>query len=129
MNDTSNLYTRRFPIFHNGSERIPIQAGTYMTEVMPEEFQLGAFYLAFYNSNGGIITPTGGSIVVEFSPIEGQWHQLNENGTITATTVGASATYTVPTFCTYARQGRMTFDSDIAGGAYCRAFFWRGVNS
>ena len=129
MGDISNLFQKLYPIMHNGSERIPIEEGTYNSVIMPEDFQQGAFFLAFYNSNGGIVTPTAGTITVELSPIEGQWHGLNENGVITATTVGANATYVVPAFCTLVRQGRMRFDSAIAGGAYCRAFFWRGISA
>ena len=136
MYDSANLYQKIYPIFTpSGAKEIPVTDtdgmainGTYLSEDMAEDFQQGAFFIAFYNSDGNIATPTGGTIEVQLSPIDGQWHSLDRNGQIEATTVGELATYVIPAFCTLVRQGRMTLN-DIQGAAYCKAFFWRGITS
>ena len=132
MSDTANLYQKTFDVLHQGSIQLPIAAGSYSTIRMPDDFQQGSFFIAFYNSAGVLTAPTAGSITIELSPIEGQWHGLAQNGTIMANTVGAQATYIVPTFCTLVRWARINFDANIAAagtGGYANAFFWRGITA
>ncbi len=126
--DTANLFSKKFPVLFNDIDRLPITNGIYFTELMPEDFQQGAFYLQFFDTLGDVVTPSAGTITVQISPIEGQWHLLDRHGTIAASSVGAISTYTVPVFCALARQGRVQFDG-IAGADHCRAFFWRGITA
>ena len=127
---TANLFQKVFYCQHNNSERLPPNDATYLTDEMPEDFQMGALYLAFYNSAGSIVTPTGGSVVLELSPIDGQWHGLTRNGTINAMTTGPTATYIVPTFCTLVKWARVRFIGITGADVdHARALIWRGITS
>ncbi len=86
----------------------------------------GVFIIAFFDANGDPVTPTGGTIIPEMSPIAGQWQQAGAGDTtINATSVIAgAATYNIPVFSGPAREGRLTF-SGITGATSAIAYFWR----
>ncbi len=129
--DTANLFSKVYPCLHNTSQRLPITQATYMTERMPDDFQQTSVFIAFYNDSDQIVAPTAGEVKIQVSPIEGQWHDLNMNGTIMANTVGATASYVVPQINSLVRWGRVVFNNQIAGNnvEYARAFFWRGISA
>jgi len=115
----------------SGNTQLPIADATLTTFDQPGSdidisTESGVFIIAFYDANGDPATPTGGTIVPEMSPIEGQWQGSGGGDTtINATAVIAgSATYTIPVFPGPARAGRLTF-SGITGVASAVAYFWR----
>lgn len=115
----------------NGRQEISVADGVYSTFTNPGSeidigTETGVFVIAFYDSSGSPVTPTGGTIVPEMSPIRGQWQQAGSgSATIDATTVIAgTATYTVPVFAGPAIEGRITL-SGITGADSAVAYFWR----
>lgn len=114
-----------YPVLHNGSEQIPVDDGTYLTDPISRNDIEGVMLVAFYDSNDDIITPTAGTIKSEMSPIEGQWH-LDSEPLFDAVDCGPIARYVIPTFKGPAIQGRVTFaDLDGPDISYAKVQFWR----
>lgn len=110
----------------DNSNKITNLAGVYETENMPLSYETGIVGIAFYDASDNIVTPAGGTAVVEASIMDGQWLAASTGGTIDATTCGASATYEVPTFVGPVSKGRVTFSGAFGAGiSYCRVVFWR----
>ena len=115
----------------NGNRSIPITDATLTTFDKPGSdidisTESGVFVIAFYDAGGDPVTPTGGTIIPEMSPIDGQWQRSGAgDAVINATDVIAGpATYTLPVFPGPAREGRLTF-SGITGAVSAVAYFWR----
>ncbi len=115
----------------SGSTTLPITDGVFTTFDQPGSdvdigTETGVFVIAFYGADGKPVTPTGGNIIPEMSPLDGQWHTPSSgDAVIDATSVVAgSSTYAIPVFTGPAREGRMTLNA-IAGAVTCRAYFWR----
>ena len=108
------------------------EASPLLTSVMPEMYSLAEFYIAFYNEAGNAVDPAGGTILVEGSPIAGQFHSsFNVTDALDATLCGPSGAYTIPYFAGRVIQGRITFSGITSGTgsantiAYASAVFWR----
>ncbi|CAM0101559.1 hypothetical protein PODOV084v1_p0002 [Vibrio phage 340E47.2] len=126
---------KTYHVLSNGSQALPVADGTLSTQAlnspdMSTDFDDGVFVISFYDANGDLVTPTAGSIVVEMSPVEGQWlAPSGGDATIQATEVIAgSATYTAPRFTGPAIAGRLTF-AGVTGATTARAYFWRTRNN
>ncbi len=113
---------------NGGNNRIPVADGDYFTGSLPQEYLRGNCYLRFLDSNGDLVTPTGGTIEFVASPIEGQYLMAPSIQSIDATTVGGTpssdATYTPPTFDSIAINTRMTL-AGVTGAAFVEAWHWR----
>ena len=114
-----------------GSTTLPIDDGVLTTFAQPgSEIDIstesGVFVIAFQDANGDPVTPTGGTITPEMSPIEGQWQGAGGGDVIinAVDVIAGSAAYTLPVFPGPAREGRLTF-SGITGAVSAVAYFWR----
>lgn len=112
-------------------QNLPITDGTLSTfnqigDDIDLGTEVGVFVIAFYDATGAPVTPSGGTITPEMSPIAGQWQAVSTgDAVIDATTVQAGlATYSMPTFSGPAIEGRITF-AGITGAASAVAYFWR----
>lgn len=109
----------------NDNVRIPVADGQYFTGAMSADYLRGNCFLAFYDANGDLVTPTGGTITFDSSAIEGQWLMAPSIQTINATDVIAGdALYTPPTFDAIVINTRMTL-AGITGATHAEAFHWR----
>jgi hypothetical protein len=115
----------RFYFTDSGSIELPID-GTFTSDLYPIELGKGYIVIAFYDSNGDIVTPSAGTCTVEVSPIKGQWHNGVSSGdaVIDATLAGAAATYTIPLFEGPQTQARITLAS-VAGADHAVGYIWR----
>lgn len=101
--------------------------GTFETLPLSEAFESGVFVIAFFDNAGNNVTPTGGTVKPEMSPIRGQWHTPS-NGvtTINAVDVKAGvATYTIPVFIARAEKGRVILTGITGTATNFEAYFWR----
>ena len=133
MGDTSNLFQKFFFCMNaDGTTKLPVTNGTYETDDMALDFQQGAFFVAFFDANEAIVTPSDGTVQIQFKPVEtwDQWHPfVDASGnvmTINANTVGQQATYIVPQVCLPFQRGRMVLNG-ITGAVSCKAVFWKGI--
>ena len=78
----------------DGDELIPIVDDTHFLTVY-EGFAVTDVHVAFYDADGDIVTPTGGTVTVSGSIVDGQWQAPSIGGEIDATEAGAEATYDV----------------------------------
>ena len=114
-----------------GSTTLPIGDGVLSTFDKPGSgvdisTESGVFVIAFQDANGDPVTPTGGTITPEMSPIEGQWQKATTGDAIinAVDVIAGSAVYTLPVFPGPAREGRLTF-AGITGAVSAVAYFWR----
>lgn len=105
----------------------PVTDGVYETELTSDSYQSGTFVIAFYDAGGNAITPTGGTVKPEMSPIKGQWHEPSSGDvTIDATNVIAGvATYAMPVFVGDTERGRVTLSGITGTATTFKAYFWR----
>lgn len=119
---------RDFPVLHNGSDELPITDGMYYTGGMSRVlYETGIFSVAFYDSDGNIVTPTDGTIQPRGELEKGSFGAPGDGDTtIQASETGATFTYSTPVFTGPMQSGRITFAS-ITGEniAYAKATFWR----
>ena len=132
MNITTSIGTRS----GKGAKTVKISetitngfTGTFETEDLSEAFDSGIFVVAFYDNAGNNVTPTGGTIKPEMSPIAGQWHEPSSGDvTINATDVKAGvATYNIPVFLARAEKGRVILTGITGSATRVEAYFWRSV--
>ena len=101
---------------------------TYTITDMDLTYSIGNTVLVFLNAVGDPVTPTGGTVQFEATPIDGIWLDPPSEATIDATTVVAAAdgvaTYTLPSFDGPVSSARMILSS-IAGATSVRAYHWR----
>lgn len=109
-----------------GSSILPVTDGDYFTDILDPSYNDGQVYLEFFGSADdardftNAVTPTGGTIVVNGSPLGNVYIRDSNSETINATTVSApDGTYTPPIIAGTAVQARVTF-SGIAGATHCR---------
>ena len=136
MSDTANLYEKNyFCKTADGNIELPVSSTgtmTYITDAMASDYQQGAFFIRFLNAAGAEVTPTGGTVDIDFKPIDtwDQWHQIvdaaGDRMTIMANTVGQMATYVVPIVCLPFQRGRVVL-ANIAGATTAQAVFWKGI--
>lgn len=114
-----------------GSVSLPVGDGVFTTFDQPGSdvdisTESGVFVIAFQDANGDPVTPTGGTIVPEMSPIEGQWQKATTGDSIidASEVIAGSSAYTMPVFPGPAREGRLTF-AGITGAVTAVAYFWR----
>lgn len=125
------------PTGQDDTKLIPIADGVHFTETMIKrgsdqflEFQTGDFALCFYDADGVTpITPTGGTVQVAMSPMEGIWMAPGVGDPIiTASEVIVEAeglaTYVTPVFLGAAILGRITL-AGITGATFVKAQFRR----
>lgn len=123
-----------FNIKHNDSIDIPVTDGVYETDLIDERFRNGVFVIIFFDIDGNIVTPDGGSIEPRMATFinkdtgEGQWLTSSSGDKVViATDVKAGdADYTLPVFQGPTIKGKMEL-TGITGADYCRAFFWRTI--
>lgn len=115
----------------DGRDKIPVADGTYTTfdkkgSDMDIELENGVMVMAFYNSSGQVVTPSGGTVIPETSPIEGQWYgPTSGDASIDAETISSETSiYVRPSFFGPAIEGRVTI-SGVSGADYFKCFFWR----
>lgn len=116
-----------YDVKHNDSTELPILDGTYETGDISTDYETGTLTVAFYDSDGNIVTPTGGTIGHAMEAMDQQWLGASSGDSpIDATLCGATATYTIPVYNGPAKKGRVTF-TGITGAtiAYAKAQFWR----
>tara|TARA_R110002020_G_scaffold475890_1_gene713747 strand:+ start:19371 stop:19757 length:387 start_codon:yes stop_codon:yes gene_type:complete len=109
-----------------GSSILPVTDGDYFTDTLDPSYNDGQVYLEFFNSSDdardftNAVTPTGGTIVVNGSPLGNVFIRDSNSETINATTVSSpDGTYTPPVISGAAVQARVTLAS-IAGATHCR---------
>lgn len=112
----------------DGSDSLPVANGTLLTNEMLNvtDFGTGVFVVAFYDADGLTVTPTGGTITPEGSPIEGQWLTPSSGNAViqAADVIAGSSSYAIPVFTGPVIQGRVKF-AGIAGAVTAKAYFWR----
>lgn len=113
----------------NGSEFIDVTVdGTHETRALigDKSFKMqdGYFYVQFFDGSFNEVTPTGGTVDPEMSPIGDQFLKGSPSTSISAAECGPVATYTPPRFLGAASKGRVTF-TGITGATYARCKFWR----
>lgn len=114
----------------DGSIVLPVAGDpTYLTREISLDYSIGNCAMVFLDGDGDPVTPTGGTVRFEASPIAGIWLEPPAEMTIDATTVIAAsdgmATYTLPSFDGPVSQGRMIL-SGITGAVSIKAYHWRG---
>ena len=111
----------------SGSSELPITNGFYYTDVMNKGHEAGTFAIAFYDVNGDIVTPTGGTITTAMEIIDGQWHGPSSGANpISAIDCGTDGAYEIQAYNGPATRGRITLNG-IAGVDidHVKAEFWR----
>ena len=109
-----------------GSSILPIADGNHFTDNMDPSYNDGQVYLEFYNSADdardfvNAVTPAGGTIIVNATPLGNAYLRDADSVTITATSVSIpDATYTPPVISGAAVKARVTLES-ITGATHCR---------
>lgn len=110
----------------SGSSILPTTSGDYFTDNLDPSYNDGQVYLEFYGSAddarnlANAVTPTGGTIVVNGSPLGNVFIRDSGSETISASAVSApNGTYTPPIISGAAVQARVTL-SGITGATHCR---------
>lgn len=113
-------------LLYNGSEMLPVNVAVH--EMSDNDFDndlettRSLFFIQFYNAEGAVVTPTGGTVTPEMAVFPGQWLKASNQANIQANLVGNS--YTPSVFEGPATRGRLTFNG-ITGATHAKAIFWR----
>lgn len=109
-----------------GSSVLTTADGNYFTDILNPSYNDGQVYLEFYNSaddardKTNAVTPTGGTIIVNATPIGNVYIRDSNSETINAVDVSSpDGTYTPPVISGTAVRARVTLDS-ITGATHCR---------
>ena len=100
----------------------------FSTGDMPVEHESSIVYIAAYDSNGDIITPTAGTATVSVESIEGEFDSGTSDGDnpIDLTLTGASASYSKPLFLGCVQSAKMSISGvDFGAVDHIKAFMWR----
>lgn len=108
---------------------LPITDGAYATDLNYQRMTYGTniVYIAAYDSNDELVTPTSGTGAMEFAGIDGQFLTPSSGDSVIEFTdlINGSATYTVPVAIGGIIQARITLDGVSGNVSYIKAFMWR----
>lgn len=109
-----------------GGYVLPTANGQHITGLMSADYSIGQFYIEFFSDADGLnqVTPSGGLITVEGSPMGNVYLLAGNTSSILAENVAPSGGYEPPRFSGCMIRGRVSF-SGIAGAPFARATFWR----
>lgn len=109
-----------------GSSILPVTDGDYFTDTLDPSYNDGQVYVEFFGSADdasnftNAVTPTGGTLVVNATPLGNVFIRDSNSETINATAVSTpDGTYTPPVISGSAVRARITLSS-IAGATHCR---------
>lgn len=121
--------TKRYDVKNGDSIELP-DNGVYSTGEMSVEYNSTMFYIAAYDTNGDIVTPSVGTCTLTFANM----HQSFDSGAsdgdnpIDLTLTGAIASYNVPTYIGCCQELIITIsgvDTVTDGIDHFKAFCWR----
>lgn len=109
----------------NDGNKVPCADAVFETDKMSFNEESGVLFIAFYDSNGDIVTPTAGTVTPEGSAIEGQWLTPSSGDAVIDCTevIAGSATYTTPVFVGCCERVRITM-ADVDADSFI-AFIWK----
>lgn len=124
----------------DGGVLIPVADGTFFTEEMSMNYNIGNVFIQFFSGtaeNPVPATPSAGTVTVEAGPYENLWlmpsetnsHIIQANTIISATTgsPNAVATYTPPSFNSQAKYSRIILNG-VTGVTFMVADHWRSIS-
>ncbi len=110
----------------SGSSILPIADGDYFTDNLDPSYNDGQVYLEFYDSADdarsviNAVTPTGGTVTINATPLGNVYIRDANIKTINASTVSSpDGTYTPPVISGSAVRARASLSS-ITGATHCR---------